>query len=258
MRLCTITTCLLFSFQNVALAVTFLHAKSQDKQAPIKVACMGDSITEGVPGVSSDSYPAQLQTLLGPSYLVQNFGRGWSSLMPPVAGVPAEVVGFDRTPQFQSAVFSHPDIIVLMLGTNDAITAGSVWSDVRSQAFLGYYTAMIQGLKALYPSPRVILGIPPPCYSAVGKSKGGNDQNAINFILPQLVRRVAAMNSLAPPIDVFGLFASQCPDFTKGDCKWLADGELHPNRDGYHQIASLVMKSISEPPIVNVGNITAR
>jgi hypothetical protein len=44
--------------------------------APIKVACIGDSITEGA-GLSNpalESYPARLQRLLGAGYIVRNYG----------------------------------------------------------------------------------------------------------------------------------------------------------------------------------------
>src|SRR5690606_38894849 len=51
--------------------------------AQIKVACVGDSITAGLgiadPG--TQSYPAQLQALLGSGYTVQNYGDSGRTLM---------------------------------------------------------------------------------------------------------------------------------------------------------------------------------
>ncbi|MEY4378897.1 MAG: hypothetical protein RLZ85_778, partial [Verrucomicrobiota bacterium] len=41
---------------------------------PIKVACVGDSITLGSGAQKGKSYPAQLQGLLGDGYQVGNFG----------------------------------------------------------------------------------------------------------------------------------------------------------------------------------------
>ena len=43
----------------------------------IRIACCGDSITygTGIPDRATNSYPAQLQALLGANYDVRNFGR---------------------------------------------------------------------------------------------------------------------------------------------------------------------------------------
>ena len=47
-------------------------------QEKIRVACVGNSITygSGIKNRDKDSYPAQLQRLLGDEYEVVNFGRG--------------------------------------------------------------------------------------------------------------------------------------------------------------------------------------
>ena len=47
-------------------------------QEKIRVACVGNSITygSGIKNRDKDSYPAQLQALLGDEYEVVNFGRG--------------------------------------------------------------------------------------------------------------------------------------------------------------------------------------
>ena len=48
---------------------------------PIKVACVGDSITQGSGAQKGKSYPAQLQGLLGEGYLVGNFGVSGRTLL---------------------------------------------------------------------------------------------------------------------------------------------------------------------------------
>ena len=50
---------------------------------PIRVACVGDSITYGYmsSNPSTKSYPARLQELLGDSYVVRNFGRNSVTLL---------------------------------------------------------------------------------------------------------------------------------------------------------------------------------
>jgi len=45
-------------------------------QSPVKVACIGNSITygSGIPDRARDSYPAQLGRMLGDKWIVKNFG----------------------------------------------------------------------------------------------------------------------------------------------------------------------------------------
>ena len=49
--------------------------------APVRIACVGDSITQGVGAVKGKSYPSQLQALLGDKWLVRNFGVSGRTLL---------------------------------------------------------------------------------------------------------------------------------------------------------------------------------
>mgnify|MGYP000729126583 CR=1 FL=1 len=70
----------LFEVYLVLLIIlsTPLYAKS-----PIKVACIGNSITfgTGTENPQTESYPAQLQQLLGHNYIVGNFGKPGATLL---------------------------------------------------------------------------------------------------------------------------------------------------------------------------------
>ena len=50
---------------------------------PIKVACIGDSVTygSGIEDRDNNSYPAQLQKMLGDEYVVGNFGKPGATLL---------------------------------------------------------------------------------------------------------------------------------------------------------------------------------
>jgi lysophospholipase L1-like esterase len=76
--------------------------------SPIRVACVGDSITEG------SYYPSDLQGLLGKNYTVGNFGAGGSTVL-----FSSDKPYIYRI-AFQKAMAFHADIVVIMLGTNDA------------------------------------------------------------------------------------------------------------------------------------------
>ncbi|MGL4908313.1 MAG: sialate O-acetylesterase, partial [Bacteroidales bacterium] len=49
----------------------------------IRVACVGNSITEGfkLQNPTTESYPAQLQRMLGSKYMVKNFGKAGTTLL---------------------------------------------------------------------------------------------------------------------------------------------------------------------------------
>ena len=55
----------------------------KDGANPVVVACVGDSITEGIGATRADqySYPAQLQRLLGEGYAVHNYGASGMTLL---------------------------------------------------------------------------------------------------------------------------------------------------------------------------------
>jgi lysophospholipase L1-like esterase len=69
----------LCAFFPLALQLILVEAGAVDPSAfqhPVRVACVGDSITEGV-GThkpNEESFPAQLQALLGKDWNVHNFG----------------------------------------------------------------------------------------------------------------------------------------------------------------------------------------
>jgi len=115
---------------------------------PIRVACCGDSITKGR---GDDSYPAQLGRMLGDGWDVRNFGHN---------GTVARRSGgrtYWSVPEFEAATAFEPDIVVLMLGTNDAAS-----DEAHRAQFAPGFTAMIEHMRALPSNPRVIVCTPPP------------------------------------------------------------------------------------------------
>ena len=91
------------------LSLPILHAAD-----PIRVACVGDSITQGAGAGAGMSYPSQLQTLLGEQYKVGNFGVSGRTLMQK-GDHPYRKEG-----KYQQALEMLPQMVVIMLGTNDS------------------------------------------------------------------------------------------------------------------------------------------
>ena len=85
---------------------------------PIKILAVGDSITAG--DCSSDpdtkSWPAQLTDMLNneEKYNVTNLGLGGRTMMK-TGDSP-----YWNEPEYQQALNANADMIILMLGTNDA------------------------------------------------------------------------------------------------------------------------------------------
>ena len=82
----------------------------------IKVACVGNSITEGfgLENPSVESYPAVLQSLLGNNYEVENFGLSARTLL--MKGD----LPYMKEQRFKDALEFLPDIVTIKLGTNDS------------------------------------------------------------------------------------------------------------------------------------------
>ena len=94
-----------------ALLALCLHAA----QKPIKVACVGNSITFGylLDNPSTDSYPSQLQKMLGNGYVVGNFGHSGATLLNHGHRP------YTKQKEYTEALNYKADIVVIHLGVND-------------------------------------------------------------------------------------------------------------------------------------------
>ncbi|WP_430972800.1 GDSL-type esterase/lipase family protein [Sunxiuqinia rutila] len=107
---------------------------------PTKVACIGDSVTEGykLENPKEESYPAQLQGLLGDDYQVGNLGVSGSTLLS--KGHRPYV----QTDAYQNALAYQPDVVIIHLGLND--TDPRNWPNYRDE-FLNDYRQLIQDFR---------------------------------------------------------------------------------------------------------------
>ena len=73
-------------------------------------------------GACGSEYPTKLQALLGPNYVVTNTGAGGQTqLKLGLCGPPASCCcSYWGTSQWAQTLQSQPDIVTIMLGTNDA------------------------------------------------------------------------------------------------------------------------------------------
>jgi lysophospholipase L1-like esterase len=124
---------------------------------PVKVACVGDSLTSGFKMVKPEinAYPAQLGKLLGDGYEVKGFAEpGRTALQKAERPLWKEKV-------FADAVAWNPDMVVICLGTNDSWPA--IWAKLGGE-FDGDLRAMIDTFAKLPSHPKIYLCVPTPLY----------------------------------------------------------------------------------------------
>ena len=94
----------------------WLKARQTPQPGAIRVACIGNSITDGycVDMRTAYGYPAQLQKKLGNDYWVKNFGVSARTMLNK-GDFP-----YMNEMAWQDALAFKPDVVVIKLGTNDS------------------------------------------------------------------------------------------------------------------------------------------
>ncbi len=140
---------------------------------PIKVACVGDSITQGVGAKSGQSYPAQLQALLGEGYKVGNFGVSGRTLLKQ-GDFP-----YWKENKYKAALAMEPAIVIIMLGTND--TKPQNWK--HEAEFVADYRELVMSFQSLKSKPKVFVCRPVP---VPGKGNYGINEENIQKEIPRI------------------------------------------------------------------------
>lgn len=191
------------------------------------IGCVGDSTTYGS-GImktrDTESYPAQLQDLLGDEVTVENFGMGSQTVLPGT-DAPYREHSIYRTSQKEPC-----DLYIIMMGTNDA--KNSYWDP---EQFKAEYREFVQDYQSLDSHPQIYLMTPVTVYVVEGQETVNFDINADNLDqAAQIVAETAEELDL-PLIDIHSL--------TAGHPEWFADG-VHPNAQGNAAIAEAVYDAL--------------
>lgn len=135
---------------GLLILTTISASAASKKQKTVRVACIGNSITygTGIADRTSDSYPSQLQRLLGSNYQVGNFGKPGATLL--YHGHRPYV----KQEEFKEAIAFKGDIAVMHLGIND--TDPRNWPNYRDE-FVKDYLSIMDSLRAANPKVRIIL-----------------------------------------------------------------------------------------------------
>lgn len=206
------------------LSICGLAAYGQEKI--VKVACIGDSVTygTGIEDRENDSYPSQLQQLLGDGYEVGNFGRPGATLLRK-----GHRPYMDQ-PEFKDALEFAGDIAVIHLGLND--TDPRNWPNYRDE-FIGDYLALTDSLRKSNPSVRILIALMSPITPKHQRFISGTRDWHSDI---QEAIATAAEAAGAELIDFHSQLHSR-PD--------LLPDSLHPNAEGAGILASTVRSAIT-------------
>jgi MYXO-CTERM domain-containing protein len=200
-------------------------ANAQNK----KVACVGDSIT-----APTNGWCSFMGMKLGSGYTAQTFGVSGTTLLKNV-GQPA----FSSSNQFKPSHDFAPNIVVIMLGTNDSMSRN--WSAGKDH-FVKDYEELIDSYTSLASKPTVFLNtVPPASDDNMFTISGTTIEKEINPLVKQV-----AMNKMCPVVDVWEALG--------GDVDKLGsfDG-VHPGSEGSKIIGETVAMAILMPPSIPSG-----
>lgn len=202
-----------------------------------KIICIGDSITYGSQALPVEvySYPAQLQAKLGQYYTVENYGVRSTTLSKD------SDQAYVDTEAFKMSLKSNPDIVIIMLGTNDS--KNRYWKDADN--YTQCMNDLINTYKKLDSTPKVIIATSPAVdetldNSATADAVSNRIQNSriCNVIAP-LQREVAEEN------DCYLIDVNKA-SVEADDWRWdfLTADRIHPNNDGYTFIMNIMYNGL--------------
>lgn len=196
-------------------------ADTSKQTPPIRVACLGDSITHGVGAGPGWAYPDQLDRMLGDGWDVRNFGHSGATVGK------SDKHAIWGTKEYKEALVFHPDVVVIMLGTND--TKPENWAEKNQLPKL--YKELVESFAKLSSKPRVFLCTPP--YVAKKGNFGINEAGVLEEI--PMISAVAKENRAAV-IDVHAAVDKR-DDLFKDN--------VHPNTEGATLIAKSVYRALA-------------
>ncbi len=191
---------------------------------PIKVACIGDSITAGTNLSATQKYHYFLAQLLGDGYEVKGYGvSGATALKDPKVGNSYwDHANFTKSTEFV------PDVVIIMLGTND--TKGT---NVTGGLFEDYYidnlTELVNHYKNQSQKPRIYLNTSPSAFTT-----NADYNTLVSGELKAKITEVAEATGVNL-IDVNAATASS---------EYFQTDGIHPNVTGAEAIAQAIYNNL--------------
>lgn len=201
---------------------TWLATIAAPREQALRVACIGNSITDGM-GIDMSEvygYPAVLQRLLGKNYNVKNFGVSARTLMNK-GDLP-----YMKEQAWADAQAFLPNIVVIKLGTNDS----KDYNWIHGADYGADLQKMVDTLRALPSKPQIYVCSPIPAARIWGIS----DSVIVNGEIPA-IKRVVKKNKLA--------YIDLHTEFKPTEGLMQRDG-IHPTDKGAAQLAKIIAAHI--------------
>jgi acyl-CoA thioesterase I len=217
---------------------------------PVRVACVGDSITYGygLKDRAHDSYPAWLGRWLGGDYDVRNFGVNGATLLHK-GDIP-----YFKQKAYAGALAFKPNIVVVMLGTNDSKHRGPGSLDAEKAInnwqykadYVPDYKELIAAFRRANPSVTIYVCLPTRCFPG---RWGINNKTIHDEIIP-MVRKVAKAEH-TKIIDLYHSLPNK---------KYLLPDTVHPNSAGAKLVAAAVYRALTgkAPPTAAENGMESR
>lgn len=219
----------------------WLKARKTPKPDAVKVACIGNSITDGhgIDVATQFGYPALLQQMLGDNYWVKNFGVSARTLLNKGDNP------YMNEMAWKDAVAFNPDIVIIKLGTNDSKPQnwqyGAEFKNDLKQMITTLRPDLAQPQKKkgkkskniLPAKPQIILCTPIPAFKSTWNI---NDSIIANSIIP--IQQEVAREYGLQVIDLHTLFADKS-DLVQSD-------GIHPNEKGVKRMAEIIAETLKK------------
>ena len=233
-----------WGFLQLALVLFCLFSPFAVKAQIVRIACIGNSITFGARLDKPDieSYPAVLAQMLKANdylnYEIKNFGIGGATILR--FGTPNLWRLLDSLPAFV------PDIVVIKAGTNETVGKPRLnWEHIDE--FEKDYSDYIAAIRKVNPNCKIIICSP---LDMVIQTEELSPERITDLTgrRPRILELRKRIKKIANTENTYFLDLTR-PFKGKANLMTKKDG-VHPNKDGYQYLASLVYDYLVKNKIV--------
>lgn len=208
----------------------------------IHVACVGDSITYGTGSndPSLHNYPVYLQRMLGYNYYVEKYGAPGHSL------IETDANSFLKHEYFKMSTSAAPDVVIVMLGTNDCRSqkwtdsAYKDWSDpARKEAFLAAGQKLVDSYRDKNKDVQIIFAT---CPTVPQDAWQGSDWTTRLVVYGNPTIQEIAKKNNCPVIDIHTYSRDHLEMFDGGDGLHLQNEKYEILAQGMYKLTMDIIK----------------
>lgn len=216
------------SLSEPSRIVDFAKMAFDGTRPPVRVACIGDSITFGARCPREKRWSNCVQEILGDKFAIHNFGVNGRTMLTR-GNLP-----YIHTREYALAQSVHADIYLIALGTNDSKPYN--W-DAHKKDFSENAKTMIETIRRDTPKAEIFLLTPIPADEPGYEIRG----DVIAKEIVPLVKKIAKENKCGV-IDTYSIMKKHLKKADKFT-DLLPDG-VHPNAEGHSLMAEFIAEEL--------------